>query len=209
MLLDTIQSAPNLDFRLGLIEMKMYKTEKETIWPLLVIPKVVGKTKEVTRAVVKIVYEKKKPEIDVIAAEKGKTKLNFQMFKQAMPDEYAQIFIPVLEQWIKDGYKINWGISGFGIYFILKNRPRSIFDIYPDQFCLLTEKIVKQKGIPLEIYHRYREAISEISVVYRLLSQERRYIKYTRDIPLEEFRILVKATDKLVRDLNSNYETAI
>jgi hypothetical protein len=103
MLLETIQSAPNLDFKIGLVEILMYKTDSERSWPLLVIPRVVGKTKEVTRAVVKIFYEEKKPDVDVVAVEVGdsKSKTDLQLFKKAMPDEYAQIFIPVLEQWLR------------------------------------------------------------------------------------------------------------
>jgi len=36
-----------------------------------------------------------------------------------------------------------------------------------------------------------------------LVSQGRQYLYYDKDIPLDEFRILVDATDKIVRDFNN------
>ena len=207
MLLEAIQSAPNLDFKMGLVEILMYRPDSEKSWPLLIIPRVVGKTKEVTRAVVKIFYEERKPDVDVVAVQEGetKTKLNFTLFEQSMPEEYAQIFIPVLEKWIHDDFHINWGSTGIGIYY-WRSGWRSIVDIYPTDFCLLTEKMVKTKDLPLEPYHKYRQAIDNIPVVRRLFTQEKRYLKYTRDIPLDEFHILVDATDRLVRELNAYKE---
>jgi len=51
----------------------------------------------------------------------------------------------------------------------------------------------------LEVYHKYRSAINNIPTVRRLLSENRRYV-FLKDISLEEFKILIDGTDKLVRN---------
>ena len=203
MLIDTIQSAPNLEFKIGLVEIRMFKTKKVMSWPVLVIPRVVGETNEVTRAVVKILYEKKRPEIDVTTIDEGAPNvMDIKTFDKSMIKEYADIFMPILEQWIKDGFSIKWGRSGLSVYFYWEKRMRSLVEFYPGQISLLTEELVRKKGLPKEPYHNYRNTIDTIPFVRQLFTQGRQYLNYERDFPLEEFRILINATDKLVREMN-------
>ena len=82
----------------------------------------------------------------------------------------------------------------------MEKNIRSIIDIYPTSIRLLTEDVVKKRGFPLEPCHRYREAINEIPLARRLLTESRRYL-YFKDISLEEARPLFEATDRLIRDL--------
>ncbi len=70
----TIQSAPHLQFSLGFVELQCYKLNKDSNWPLIVYPNLILKTKEVTRAVVKVLYEKEKPEVAVFAPTEDKDK---------------------------------------------------------------------------------------------------------------------------------------
>jgi hypothetical protein len=64
-LADTIQSAPHLQFTLGFVELSCYKLDSDSEWPLIVYPNLVLKTKEVSRAIVKVLYEQDKPEVYV------------------------------------------------------------------------------------------------------------------------------------------------
>lgn len=49
-----LQEAPNLHFSLRLVELALFRTESDQNWPLLVQPRVVARTSEVTRAVVEV-----------------------------------------------------------------------------------------------------------------------------------------------------------
>lgn len=200
LILDTIQSAPNLEYKIGLIELHMYREKGETKWPVLVLPRVVMKTKEKIRSVVRIIYEEKKPEIDVVAFEEGETKLDFKTFGESMPSDYAKDFIPVLQKWIDDGFNVYWGKTGFSIRFFWKKRIKPIIDIYPDYFTLLTEDMMLRKKLPNGPFQGYKKRIELLPIVNRLFTQGRCYLYYERDIPPEEFPDLVKATDILVRD---------
>ncbi|NQT80767.1 MAG: hypothetical protein HQ555_10315 [Candidatus Aminicenantes bacterium] len=202
MLLDTIQSAPNLEFKIGLIELQMFKTSKENPWPLLIIPAIVGKTYEVTRAVVKILYEEKRPETEVDAFEEGapKAKINKRTFEKSMQKDYADIFIPLLDQWIVDGFNISWGTTGFSVRFFWKGKSRSIIDLYSDYLSLFTEDMVRKRGFPLEPYHEYRNEIDKIPTIRRLFTEGRRYAKL-KDITLEEFSSYINVTDRMIRNI--------
>ncbi len=202
MLLDAIQSAPNLEFKIGLIELQMFKTSKENPWPLLVIPAIVGKTHEVTRAVVKILYEEKRPETEVDAFEEGatKAKINKRTFEKSMQKDYADIFIPLLDQWIKEGFNISWATTSFSARFFWKGKFRSTIDLYPDYVSLFTEAMVKKRGFPLEPYHEYRNEIDKIPAIRRLFTERRRYAKL-ENLTLEEFSSYVKVTDRIIRNL--------
>lgn len=202
MLLDAIQSAPNLEFKIGLIELQMYKTSKENHWPLLVIPAIVGKTYEVTRAVVKILYEEKRPETEVVAFEEGatKAKINKRTFEKSMQKDYADIFIPLLDQWIADGFNISWGTTGFSVRFFWKGKTRSIIDLYSDYVSLFTEDMIKKRGFPLEPYHEYRNEIDKIPAIRRLFTERRSYAKL-ENLTLEEFSSYINVTDRMIRNL--------
>jgi hypothetical protein len=201
LLLETIQSAPNLEFKIGLIEMHMYETDQEHIWPMLVIPKIVGKTHEVTRAVVKILYEEKKPEVDVTSIEEGDAteKTNRIKFEKSFPHEYAEIFIPVLDKWIAEGIHIYWGLVGCSVRLFWKGKRKSILDIYPDYIALYSEKMAKKQDFPIEPYYPYREEIFRVPKARSLALEGKRYLNY-KDISIEEFKVIVDATDKLVKD---------
>ena len=212
MLTETIQSAPNLEFTIGMVELQMFKTSKEKPWPLLIMPRVIGKTHEVIRSVVRILYEEKKPDIEVTTTsekEKGlRTKTDKKTFASSMPKDFADIFVPVLEHWIADGFNISWGSVGLGVRFFWKRKLRTIVTIYPNCIGLLREDQVKKKEIPSDPYRGYREAIDKIPVARRLLSEGRYYV-YFRDVSsLEQFKALVDETDKLVRDYKKLEEKA-
>ena len=128
-----------------------------------------------------------------------KSKITKKTFEKSMPKEYADIFIPVFNKWIADGFNIYWGTTGFSVRFFWKNKIRSIIDIYPDYISLLTEEMIRRKGLPFEPYHRYRNEVDKIPVVRRLFTERRRYLYY-RDISIEDFRALIKVTDKMIKD---------
>ncbi len=198
MLVEAIQSAPNLEFKIGLIEIHMYKTDKDKIWPLIILPKVVGKTNEIMRSVVRIVYEEKKPKIEVESFEEEsgqRLKTNEETFIHSMPKEFAEILKPVYEQWVDNGFVINWGSVGFSVRTSPKSKNN--IDIYPNYISLMTDDMMKRRELPLAPYHEYKEAINKIPIARRMLSENRRYVYY-KDTSLEEFKSLLEETDKLL-----------
>jgi hypothetical protein len=114
-----------------------------------------------------------------------------------LPKDFAEILMPQIDRWVKEGNSIYWGIAGLSIRLTWKGKPRSFIDIYPDSFALYSERMLEKKGFPKEPYPRYLEEVNRIPEARRILEQGKRYIYY-RNISVDEFRLILKATDELL-----------
>ena len=56
-LAETIQAAPHMQYSMGFVELLCYRLNEGSDWPLVIFPRFVVRTNEVTRAVVKVIYE--------------------------------------------------------------------------------------------------------------------------------------------------------
>jgi len=112
LLSDTIQGSPGMNFTLSLIEMKLFKYNDE----ILLIPDIIGKTREVTRGVVKVKYEKEKPKVDIKyleAEKKQKSKTDKTTFLSECPDDISPILESCIDEWQSNkDLQIYWGVSG-------------------------------------------------------------------------------------------------
>lgn len=207
LLKETISSTPNLEFNIALAELRFYQLEKNSNH-LLVIPKIVGKTNEQVRAVVKIRYEEMKPEVDVTAfeiSEVSKTgKTNIREFTSSMPEGFSDIFLPVFEEWRKKKYFISWGTIGFTLRVNVKGKMKTLIEIYPTYMSIFTDKWCKKKNLPLEICKSFQHSMRNIPSVDRRIMENRVYINY-KDISLDEYGKLISECDKTLSDLLDFY----
>ena len=201
-LAEVIQSAPHLQFTLGFVELRCFRLEKDMDWPLVVVPSIVARMKEITRAVVKVVYEEKqKPEIEVSAIEEEKSKTGFTSlpeFIASLPSNVSDLFSTYIESWIKAGYTVYWGKVGFSLRIPWKGKKVTVFDAYPKDVAIFQEKRIKQDDLTLNEYHEYRKTLMESPTIASAFAAGRRYIKYEQ-MSEEELRLLLDTTDKLAK----------
>ena len=207
LLTEAIYSAPHLEFNLSLAELNFYHLEKETK-QLLVVPRVVGRTLEKTRAVVKIYYEEKKPEVEVTSIEPiettkaGKTSIN--EFTSSMPEGFSDIFVPVYEDWVNEGYLISWGTVGFTIRYNLQGKMKTILEIYPSYMSIFTDKWCRKKNLPPEICKNFQNEVKNISGINRIISENRVYIYY-KDISIGEYSKMLSQISETVKEIFDYY----
>lgn len=116
LLTESIHSAPHLEFSIRLMELEFHSIGDEKDKQLLIIPKVVGKTLEKERAIVKIVYEEKKPQVEVIdIPPEEPSLLNKETFLKASDSEGRRIFGAILKLADDNGFPIHWGTKGFSL----------------------------------------------------------------------------------------------
>lgn len=205
---EVIQSAPHLQFTMGFIELQCFKLEKDVEWPLVVFPRVVSQTKEVTRAVVKVLYEEKKPDIEVSTIEEEKSKAgstSFTEFVASLPSNISDIFRSYIEKWIKTGYTLFWGKVGFSLRIPWNGKPVTIFDAYPESASIFQDKRVKQHDLSLEQYREYRNSLMESPAIASAFATGKRYIRYDQ-MSEEDMKLLLAATDLLA---NQWFEIAV
>lgn len=207
LLSDTIRSAPHLEFSIALVELQMYQLGEGENSQILVVPKLIGRTVEETRAVIKIRYEKM-PEIEVTTIDDkdivspGKTSL--REFLNAMPSNFAEVFKPIYDQWIKRNYTISWGTVGFVIRVLNKGKQKTIFEIYPTNTCVFTKKLERRMTLPMDICERFRDRIKKNMKLYGMISGDRSYLYY-RDLTSDEYAFLLDELDKTLVELHQYY----
>jgi len=202
-LVEIIQSAPHLQFSMGFVELRCYMLERGSNWPLVVVPNFVAKTKEMTRAVVRVIYEEKQPEVQVDAVEEEKPtgRTNFPIFVASLPSNIRDNFRSYLERWMKAGYVIYWGKVGFSLRIPWKGKLVTIFDAYPYSLGLFSEKLTNQYGLPMDIFEKYKSEIMNSPVLGSLMTAGRRYLNYT-DMTPDDVILVLQSTDKFVHELS-------
>lgn len=85
-LVEYLQTSAHLQFTMGLVSLALYRLNQESDWPLLVVPRVVARTAEIVRAVVRIEggEELQKPPVVTIPAEEAPTSPTREAFLQAI-----------------------------------------------------------------------------------------------------------------------------
>ena len=70
-----------------------------------------------TRAVVRVIHEGKKPDVqvDTVEEEKPTGRINLPVFIASLPSDIRENFRSYMERWIKAGYTIHWGKVGFSL----------------------------------------------------------------------------------------------
>ncbi len=198
-LAELIQSAPHLDFTMQFVELRCYRVEEDD-WPLIVIPNVVAKSNEVTRAVVKIVFEEKQPQVSVETVQEStdspKGKTTKVEFLARLPSAKRDQFENVLEKWVNDGYAIRYGTVGLTLRFVLAGTSTSVLEAYPDSASILQPKHVPE-GVSGDAYESYKSRLMESNFLGSEFANGKRYVRFDR-MKEGDLDLLLNATDDLI-----------
>jgi hypothetical protein len=115
LLTESISSAPHLEFTIRLAELGFFSIGDQEDKQLLVVPQVLGKTLEQTRAIVRIIYEEKRPQVEVTPVETDKSLMDQETFMKALDPEGRAVFKAILNLSDLHGFPINWGTKGFSL----------------------------------------------------------------------------------------------
>lgn len=204
-LAETIQSAPHLQFSLGFVELHCYRLENDSNWPLVIVPNFVARTREFTRAVVKVIYEERKPEIQITGVEvesRTTSKTNFSEFTASLPSNIKDSFTAYIERWMKAGYTIYWGTVGFSLKVSWKGKLVTIFDAYPTfTSIILTEKWARQYQLPEDTYQHYKGELMESATLGSVIAAGKKYRNY-EEMTADDVVLILNSTDKFVTELN-------
>ena len=208
-LAEIIQSAPHIQFSLGFIELRCFRTEQGQDWPLLVIPNFITKTKEITRAIIQVVY-KEKPEIEITTPPEEKTSLgftNFPAFIANLPRDFQEVFRSYIDRWMQAGYIIYWGKVGFSLRINWNKKLRTLFDAYPDMASIIQEKYAKEFILPLEDYRAYKQSLMQSPLISSTFASGRRYVYFDK-VSKDDVLLLLSVTDNFVKTISKNIEYA-
>jgi len=117
-MVEYLQYAPNLQFTLALVELQIYQLkENQDNSELLIIPQIVTRTSEITRAVIKIeATDIKKVEVSVDKGPgviTGRFSLSSEAFYNKLPREYAKLSQQIEVDMEARGCRIDWKQASF------------------------------------------------------------------------------------------------
>lgn len=198
LLSDSIQSSPGLNFTIALIEMKLYSYNNG----IILIPDIVGRTKEVTRGVVKVRYEQERPKVDIAYLEpeqrKSTNKTDKETFLSQCPDDIQEYLDKWLTAWESNrNLLVYWGTKGLSIRKQTDDKWTTILDIYPDSISMVISSLAEKNQIPDEIYQDYLDVIFDIDGVKSAYSAKKRYIYYTQ-MSTEDVQDMLNAVGDLI-----------
>ena len=203
LLTKSISGVPGLDFRLGLVELQLYRLEKAKDWPLLVVPEIVGRTIERTRGVIKVQYVQERPKLEIEVEEDGsseqsKGKTTKQVFLQKVPEDLADVYGKWIDDWQERSVVIYWGVEGFSLRVNVEGKLQTVIDAYPEWAVAIVRKIEKDRlNFSDEEYEEYKEAIGVVDKAAEILITGKRYVKH-EFLTAEDLMVLLQAVDKLL-----------
>ncbi len=202
LLSDILGTAPNLEFSLVLVEMNFYHLNGKDDWPVLAVPSVVGRSHEVTRAVVRIRYEKEQPKLEVTAIDNldPKPHTTAEIFLKSMTSGLENTFRPYLERWMSGPYTVYWGTSGFSLRYAPKGKLVTIIQAFPTYMSLVKEDWLAAWDDYQEAYRTYRTVLSNIPEALRIFSRNGLWIYYDR-MTADQSHAILEATDQLAAKL--------
>jgi hypothetical protein len=169
-MVESIQSAPHMAFTIYLVELDPFIEEDHA---LLIIPKVVSKTLEVERSVIKIQvdHEKRKHTIDSeVPEEKGKgTKPIItpeQFLNSLSKPEFRKPIEKFWDDWRKIGGDIRFGTSGLSAGITQGEKRTPILFIYHNCISTISETHRNSYDIPDDFYQEYKNDLRESQVIY-------------------------------------------
>jgi hypothetical protein len=203
-LAETIQAAPHLQYSMGFVELHCYRLEKGTNWPLVVFPRFVARTKEFTRAVVRVIYEEKKPDIQIqtisVPESQGPKRTNLDLFIASLPSDIKDSFRGYLDRWMQAGYTIYWGTVGFTLRIPWQGKLTTMLEAHPTNLGILAEKWATQYNLPTQTYGRYKDQLMRSPKIGGLIAIGRIYLEY-HNLTGEDVALILDSTDKLVGEL--------
>jgi len=204
-LAEVIQSAPHLQFQLGFVELQCFRLNANEDWPLVVFPRPVLKSKEVTRAVVKVIYEESKPTVEVTTPSEKEVpsgKTNYDMFTASLPSQIKDSFILHLESWTDSDMEVYWGTVGFSLRVYWKTKRETIFDAYPTYASIFQDKRVEKMALPKEAHQQYKERLMQSPTISQKFIEGKRYIKYD-EMSDEDVILLLQCSNDFARTIQS------
>lgn len=191
-----ISGAPGLEFQLGLVEIVFYRLSQEKEWPLIAVADVVGKTLEKDRAVVRVRYEEKKPQIDVDVVEdldgkRARSPMNSKKFLALTSEHLRPVFSRWFMKWETERrIKVVWNPSNFSVRGVFPNLERWIYSCYPDGgYVFMSKSDANKSGVSADNYAMYLKARKEIPAAKSFLDSGSSWVRFVALPPEELDRI--------------------
>jgi hypothetical protein len=169
-MIESIQAAPHMAFSIYLVELDPYSLDGQS---MVICPRVVSRTVEVERSVIRIQIDHDKKEHSIeseIPEKEGKGTRPIltpaQFIDSVTKAEFKNAIETYWEDWRKLGGDIKFGVAGFSSGISVGDKRVAPFFTYVNRVATLSETWRNNLGIPDDVYEEYKEDLKKSEVVY-------------------------------------------
>jgi hypothetical protein len=207
-MVESIQSAPHMAFTIFLIELDPFADDDKTI---LLYPRIVTKTTEVERSVIKIQidHEKRTHAIESeVPEEEGKGSKPIITAEQFISSLDIADFVESIKKfwhnWSELGGDIRFGTVGFSAGIMQGDKRIPIFYVYPQKIATISETVKNFYDIPDDIYQKYKDELKASQTIYDgYVVGNKVEVPYDL-ISVDELELIFKATINLAKQLKDS-----
>lgn len=208
-LTESISSAPHLEFNIALAELRFYRNIDDQDHQLLVVPQIVGESKPQVRAVVRVLYEEKKPEVTVTPIEPPEDiKLNEESFMKTLNPDGQEFFKEILKLSETHGFPIHWGTAGFSLNIDLDGKHVPICYGYGKKawfgqsFYTAFSDTLRKVENGREIVLTYRERLRRLGIFAE--TEKDLNFKFKKKLSADQISEIVKILVELAKAIETN-----
>jgi len=213
-LTESISSAPHLEFSLALAELRFYRSQEDVDHQLLVVPQIVGESKPQIRAVVRILYEQKKPDVAVTDIEPpGEIILDEEQFMKTLDPEGQKLFKEILKLYETRGFPIHWGTAGFSLNIDLNGNHVPLCYCYGKKawfgqsFYTAFSDVIRKVENGREIVLTYREKLKRMGIFAE--TEKELNFKFKKKLSEEQIAELESIIVELAKSIATNGEKIV
>lgn len=169
-MVESIQSAPHMAFSIYLVELDPFINDSDSI---ILIPRVVSKTVEIERSVIRIQIDHDKKEHSIeseIPEKEGKGTRPIlkpsEYLDSLSKQEFRRIIEKLWNDWQEIGGDIRFGVAGLSLGLNWGDKRIAPFFVYLNRVPILSEKWRSSLNIPDDLYQQYKEDLKRSQVVY-------------------------------------------
>lgn len=202
---DSIQSAPHLAFTIFLVELAPKILDDNTI---LINPRLISKTNEVERSVIKLEISKSGSEISIDSSvpekeSKGSKPIlsEEEYLSNIEKPEFVPIIREYMNEWRNKGGDIHMGTVGFSAGYEIDGKRIRMQLVYQRHIALLSEKWRLVYGVSDSSYNRYRTFIkNKLPRIYDKYIVGNKVIVKFANISTDELKKLLDASFLLIEN---------
>jgi hypothetical protein len=207
-MVESIQSAPHMAFTIFLIELDPFADDGNGI---LLNPRVVAKTIEVERSVIRIQinHEKRTHAIESEVPEaEGKGTKPIITSEQFINNFDITDFIKPIErfwqEWRELGGDIRFGTVGFSAGIMQGDKRIPIFYVYPQKVSTVSETTKNLYNIPDDIYQKYKDELKASQTIYDGYVVGNKVEVPYELISVDELELIFKASINIAKQLTAS-----
>ncbi|REJ67498.1 MAG: hypothetical protein DWQ31_11220 [Planctomycetota bacterium] len=200
-----IQSAPGLDFTIGLVEMQLYQMSPGEDWPVVVVPEVVGRTVEKTRGVVKVEYKEEKPKVTVEVEDGGGDDLkirSLEEFLEIVPRDLVATYKDGVDEWEKMGGTVRFTNRMMHFEATLNGELRRVVRFRKTQVKFVSLEDIKEWSSDETLYEKYCQSLEESPHILSLVRDGRQWENYGK-MNAKDLKVLLRAARELVQNIKA------